>query len=316
VTAPPSADRAGPPSRPGGPAWLGAAGRRASAVIVTARPKQWPKNLLVLAAPLAAAAQGRDDGAGYALLAVAAFTAASCTVYFVNDVVDAGRDRQHPVKCRRPVAAGTLPAGQALAAGAAAGLAALAAGVIAGVPWLTVTVAAYLAVSFLYSLRLKHVPGLELACVASGFVLRALGGAAATSIRPSGWFLAVCGLGALMVAVAKRRGELARPGPDVTAHRPVLDWYRPRALVLAGRLIAAAVIACYSLWAITTATGARQAWHVASIVPLAVALARFDWLSGRRAARPVEDLIGADRVMAAAELAWLALFALGLPASG
>jgi decaprenyl-phosphate phosphoribosyltransferase len=315
VTAPRSAEGAAQAGPRGGAFWTSAAVRWASAVIVTARPRQWPKNLLVLAAPLAAAAQGRDDGAGYALVAVAAFTAASCAVYFVNDVADAGRDRRHPVKCRRPVAAGVLPAGQALAIGTAAAIAALTAGVAAGVPWLTVTVAAYLAVSFLYSVRLKHAPGLELICVASGFVLRALGGAAATSIRPSGWFLAVCGLGALMVAVAKRRGELARLGPGLTAHRPVLDWYRPRMLVIAGRLVAAGVIAAYTVWAVTTASGAREAWHVASIIPLAAALTRFDWVSGGRAGHPVEDLIGADWVMAATELAWLALFALGMQAA-
>jgi decaprenyl-phosphate phosphoribosyltransferase len=215
-----------------------------------------------------------------------------------------------------PVAAGALPASQAVVLGAAAAAAALAAGILAGVPWLTAIIAAYLALSVLYSLRLKHVPGVELALVASGFVLRALGGAAATRLPPSGWFLAVCGLGALLVAVAKRRGELARPGPGATAHRPVLRWYSRRALAAAGRVIAAAAVIAYALWATSTGDAARQAWHLASAVPLAIALARFDWLSGRRAGRPVEDLIATDPVMTAAELAWLALFVLAMQASG
>ena len=72
----------------------------------TARPRQWPKNLLVFAAPLAGASLGRADGLGYALVAAVAFCAASVAVYMVNDVVDADRDRRHPVKCKRPVAAG------------------------------------------------------------------------------------------------------------------------------------------------------------------------------------------------------------------
>jgi len=282
------------------------------AVIQTSRPRQWPKNLLVLAAPLAGASLGRDDGAVYALVAIVAFTAASSAVYFVNDVVDADRDRRHPVKRSRPVAAGTLPAAQALALAVVAAGLALASGFLIGAPWLSVAIATYLAVSFLYSLALKHVPLLELACVASGFVLRALGGAAATHVPPSGWFLTVISLGALMVAVAKRRGELSSLGPEAARHRPVMRWYSYRALCAVGRAIAAGIIVSYALWAVSSFGGWREAWHLVSVVPLAIALARFDWLSVHGPGRAVEDLIVTDRVMAGAEVAWLVTFALGL----
>ena len=289
-----------------------AVGRWIGAVIRTARPRQWPKNLLVLAAPIAGASLGRDDGAAYALVAVVAFTAASCAVYFVNDVIDAERDRQHPRKRLRPVASGALPAGQALALAGVAVLFALAAGAWIGEPLLTVTIAAYLVISFSYSLWLKHVPVVELACVASGFVLRALGGAAATHVRPSGWFLTVVSLGALVVAVNKRRGELAVLGPAAARHRPVMRWYRYGALSVLARVLAAAMVASYALWAIGDGDGWAHAWHLVSVLPLAVALLRFDWLAGQGTGRPVEDLLARDRPMAVAELAWLALFALGL----
>jgi decaprenyl-phosphate phosphoribosyltransferase len=303
----PAAPRARPPA-----GRLGVARRWLGAVIRTARPRQWPKNLLVLAAPLAGASLGRDDGLGYALVAVAAFTVASSAVYFVNDVADAERDRRHPVKCSRPVAAGTLPASQALAVAAVAICLAVGAGIWIGAPWLTVTISAYLALSFLYSVALKHVPGLELACVASGFVLRVLGGAAATHVPPSGWFLTVCSLGALMVAVAKRRGELVKLGAEAAWHRPVMRWYSYRVMSFLGRAVAAGIIGAYLLWAFTSGDGLRQAWHLVSVVPLAIALVRFDWLSVHRAGRPVEDLIIGDRIMAGAELGWLVTFALGL----
>ena len=289
-----------------------AVGRWIGAVIRTARPRQWPKNLLVLAAPIAGASLGRDDGAAYALVAVVAFTAASCAVYFVNDVIDAERDRQHPRKRLRPVASGALPAGQALALAGVAVLFALAAGAWIGEPLLTVTIAAYLVISFSYSLWLKHVPVVELACVASGFVLRALGGAAATHVRPSGWFLTVVSLGALVVAVNKRRGELAVLGPAAARHRPVMRWYRYGALSVLARVLAAAMVASYALWAVGNGDGWAHAWHLVSVLPLAVALVRFDWLAGQGTGRPVEDLLARDRPMAVAELAWLALFALGL----
>jgi decaprenyl-phosphate phosphoribosyltransferase len=292
-----------------------AVGRWIGAVIRTARPRQWPKNLLVLAAPIAGASLGRDDGAAYALVAVVAFTAASCAVYFVNDVIDAERDRQHPRKRLRPVASGALPAGQALALAGVAALFALAAGAWIGEPLLTVTIAAYLVISFSYSLWLKHVPVVELACVASGFVLRALGGAAATHVPPSGWFLTVVSLGALMVAVSKRRGELAALGAGAAGHRPVVRFYRYGALGVVSRLLTAAMVISYALWAVTSSTGDRQLWHLATIVPLALALARFDWLSGHAGGKAVEDLIIRDRLMAGAELAWLILFAAGLLAA-
>ena len=83
--------------------------RWAVAVLRTARPRQWPKNLLVFAAPLAGASLGRRDGLVYALVAAAAFGFASVAVYFVNDVADAERDRRHPRKRNRPVASGELP---------------------------------------------------------------------------------------------------------------------------------------------------------------------------------------------------------------
>ena len=289
-----------------------AVGRWIGAVVKTARPRQWPKNLLVLAAPIAGASFGRADGAAYALVAFVAFTAASCAVYFVNDVVDAERDRQHPRKRHRPVASGALPPRQALALAAVAVLFALAAGAWIGAPLLTLTIAAYLVISFSYSLALKHVPVVELACVASGFVLRALGGAAATRVPPSGWFLTVCSLGALVVAVNKRRGELAVLGPAAARHRPVMRWYRYGALSVLARVLAAAMVASYALWAVGNGDGWAHAWHLVSVLPLAVALVRFDWLAGQGTGRPVEDLLARDRPMAVAELAWLALFALGL----
>src|SRR5215469_15991270 len=89
------------------------------AALQAVRPRQWPKNLLVFAAPLAGATLGRDDGFGYALLAFVAFTAAASAVYVTNDILDVERDRKHPTKRRRPIASGRLPVSAAvvLAAG-------------------------------------------------------------------------------------------------------------------------------------------------------------------------------------------------------
>ena len=281
------------------------------AVLRTARPRQWPKNLLVFAAPLAGASLGRRDGLAYALVAAAAFGCASVAVYFINDVADAERDRRHPRKRFRPVAAGDLPKSHAIVIGAACAAAGLAAGVLISEPLLVAAVAGYISLSFLYSLVLKHIPVVELLFVASGFLLRVLGGAAATHVPPSAWFLLVCSLGAFGVAIAKRYTELTNLGPEAIRHRPAMRFYRPAALRRSQIAVGVLMIAAYLAWAAGEHPGAR-AWHLASAVPLAAALVRFAFLTGRRTTAPVEDLLMRDGPMLACELSWLALFVAGL----
>jgi decaprenyl-phosphate phosphoribosyltransferase len=288
--------------------WLGA-------VITETRPRQWPKNLLVFAAPLAAASLGRDDGLAYALVAMFAFACASAAVYFVNDVVDAERDRRHPVKRNRPIASGALPARHAVVLGVLAAAFAVAAGVVIREPRLVAAASGYLCLSFLYSFRLKHVAFVEMVLVASGFLLRVLGGAAATHVKPlSIWFLLVCSLGALGVAVAKRYTELTSLGAAAVRHRPVMRWYRPGMLRITQLLIGAGMLATYLIWAASETTAARG-WHLASALPLAAALFRFGVLTARRTVRPVEDLITRDPVMLCCEAVWLVLFCAGLYAA-
>ena len=254
---------------------------------------------------------GRPHGAVYALVAAAAFGFASVAVYFINDVVDAERDRRHPRKRYRPVAAGDLPKSHALVIGVICAVAGLSAGVIVWVPLLTAAVGAYLGISFRYSFVLKHLPVVELVFVASGFLLRVLGGAAATHVPPSAWFLVVCSLGALGVAIAKRYAELAGLGPAAIRHRPVLRYYRPAALLAAQCLVGIGMIAAYVAWAAGEHSDAKP-WHLISAIPLAAALVRFALLTTRHTAAPVEDLLTRNNLMLTCELTWLALFVTGL----
>ena len=286
-------------------------GRWLVAVVRTARPRQWPKNLLVFAAPLAGATLGRPNGLVYALVAAVAFGYASMAVYFINDVADAERDRSHPRKRFRPVAAGDLPKSHAVALGLVCAVIGLSAGLLIREPLLVAAVGGYLTLSFLYSWVLKHIPVVELIFVASGFLLRVLGGAAATHVPPSGWFLLVCSLGAFGVAIAKRYTELSGSVLEAIRHRPVMRWYRPEALRVSQLVVAALMIAAYLAWAAGERPGART-WHLLSALPLAAALIRFAVLTGRRSSAPVEDLLTRDALMLACEAAWLALFSAGL----
>lgn len=282
------------------------------AVLQTTRPRQWPKNLLVFAAPLAGHTLGRPYGFWYALTAAVAFVAASSAVYLVNDVVDVERDRNHPYKRSRPIAAGLLPVPHAIAVAACCVLAALGAGFAIGEPMLSVAIASYLIISFLYSARLKHLAVIELGCVASGFVLRVLAGSLATHVPPSGWFLLVCSLGALMVAIAKRFTELTVLGADAAKHRPAMRGYSGHALRIAQRVVSAVMVVSYVVWAANEPALRTRTWHLISSIALLAALARFDRLTARATSKPVEDLIARDPVMVGCEVAWLVLFALGL----
>ncbi|MCX4747007.1 decaprenyl-phosphate phosphoribosyltransferase [Kitasatospora sp. NBC_01287] len=278
------------------------------AMLRTARPRQWPKNLLVFAAPVAAADRGRIEGLGGALAAFAVFTLASCAVYFVNDVADAERDRQHPVKCARPVAGGELSERHALAVAVACVALAEAGALALASAGLAICVTGYLAMSFLYSATLKHLPVIELTMLASGFVLRAIGGAAAAEVAPSGWFVLVCSLGALLVALSKRYTELAGLGPAAAGHRPCLRRYTPAGLRLAQRAVSAAMIGAYLGWALLNGSDWAIDWHLVTVLPLAAALLRFDRLTGRATMARVEDLITRDGPMLGCELVWLVLF--------
>jgi decaprenyl-phosphate phosphoribosyltransferase len=285
--------------------------RLAFDVLALARPRQWPKNALVLAAPAAGGVLLRPEALQRSLLATAGFVAASTAVYALNDVLDAEADRRHPSKRLRPVAAGSLSPRAALGV---AGLSAVLSVVLASaLGWLTpVIVLAYLAISVAYALRLKHVPVLDVVVVATGFVLRALAGASAVRLHVSSWFLLVSLFGALFIVAAKRRAELRSLGPGART-RTALDAYagdwlsQVLVMSLTGTLIA------YASWAFQVAgrDTVRPVLAV-SVLPVLVALLRYLLLVDLGEGERPEQSLVADRVLLVCAVAWVALMAWGL----
>ena len=275
-------------------------------VLASLRPRQWIKNLLVLAAPAAA---GVLDARWPAVLAATAvFCAASSAVYLANDVADAEADRSHPVKSARPVASGAVPARVALGASVLLAAASLAAAALldAGAAWI---VAAYLAVHAAYSLGAKHVAVLDVMMVASGFVLRAAAGAAAADVPVSSWFIAVVAFAALAVAAGKRASELARAGG---AGRSVLRDYTPGFLAQVQTLGAGGALVAYVLWAFELSGSDGSLAIELSAVPFALALLRYLLLSAHGRTEAPEEAILSDRVLGAAGAAWVVLFVVGI----
>jgi 4-hydroxybenzoate polyprenyltransferase len=235
---------------------------RARAALAAMRPRQWSKNLLLFAGLLFAAKLG--DGTRWleALLAFAAYCAASSAAYLVNDVRDAEHDREHPVKRLRPVASGELPVRTALAVAAVLAVTAFAGAAVLGLGSVGF-LAAFHDLQGTYTAGLKHVVLIDVLAIAGLFVIRASAGAEAVDVRISPWLLICTGLLALFLALAKRRAELVLVGAAETPGRPVLEGYSLALVDQLVTVVAASTVIAYSLYTFT----ARDSKAMMATVP-------------------------------------------------
>lgn len=220
------------------------------AALVSLRPRQWTKNLLLFAGIIFAAKLHDAGRWAEAFTAVAAYCAASSASYLVNDVRDAPHDRDHPVKRYRPIARGELT--PRLAEALAALLLFAAVLLVASLGLASILfLCTFFALQAAYTLALKHIVLLDVMTIAGLFVVRAAAGAAAVEVRISPWLLLCTALLALFLALAKRRGELVLVGAESTPGRPVLEGY---SLALVDQLItivAASTVISYCLYTFT-----------------------------------------------------------------
>jgi len=280
---------------------------RIQAFTLALRPKQWVKNVLVFAAPGAAGLLGKPDILARAGLAFAAMCVISSATYLVNDIADAEADRAHPVRRRRPVAAGHLSLRAAVVG--AAGLFAIGIGLSLplGAHFLAVALA-YVAVTTAYSFGLKRVAVFDLVAVASCFVLRAIAGGAATHVAPSMWFLILTSSGALLVVVGKRQADLRSADAGSTASMYPAAYLRGVWVLAAGVAITA-----YCLWAFAEPHLVDGiAWSQVSIVPFAVALLRYAYVIELGDGGAPEEVFLHDRALQATVVAWILTYGAGV----
>ena len=287
-------------------------------IVRSVRPAQWPKNLLVYAAPAAAGLLGSYPAMKRTTVALVVFVAVSAAVYLVNDIQDVDADRAHPRKRSRPIASGLVPVGVARGTALLAVTFAVALCVATSTWALLGVVSVYVVLNLAYSMGLKHVPLVEMFILASGFVLRTLAGAVATSVPVSSWFLIVVSAGALHVAVSKRLGELLRTEETGTAGRAVLAGYTEPMLREIRTVAIGVALTAYLLWAFDQAAGAaRPAIYELSAVPFALALFRYSAAAQLDAdAETPEEILLRDRLFLLYATAWAALFGLGLLMGG
>ncbi|MDF1603130.1 decaprenyl-phosphate phosphoribosyltransferase [Nocardioides sp. YIM 152315] len=281
------------------------------ALLQTMRPRQWVKNVLVVAAPLAAGAAGDPAVLTSTLLAFVSFCLAASAIYLVNDCADVAADRLHPLKRKRPVASGALPVRRALLL--AAFLAVCALGVAALARWeLVLIVASYVAMMVLYSYWLKHEPVVDLLLVAGGFLMRAVAGGLASGLPISDWFLLVAGFGSLFVVAGKRYSELHTLGSEAGTRKSLVR-YTASYLRFSWGVAAAVTITGYCLWAFENSNmSSVLPWHKLSIVLFVAGILRYAVDVDAGTAAEPEDIVWRDRVLQGIGVGWVALVALGV----
>lgn len=281
----------------------------------TARPKQWIKNLLVVAAPAAAGQLFSRRALTELPLVFALFTACAAAVYLINDARDADADRAHPTKRRRPVAAKVVPVPVAYGVGCVLAVLAPALAVRLTAPSVAALLAAYLGMQLAYCVSLKHVLVVDLVVVTAGFVMRAMIGGLALGIPLSRWFLITTGFGALFMVSAKRYSESLQMAGQAGATRALLTEYTPGYLRFVWQLAAGVAVLGYCLWALEEG-GATQPgtlpWRQLSMVAFILAVLRYAVFADRGTAGEPEDVVLHDRALAVIGLSWVAMYALAV----
>ena len=225
-------------------------------LIISLRPDQWTKNLIVFAALIFAVKLLDPAALALASAAFLIFCVLSGCVYLINDVSDREADRQHPLKRLRPIASGALGAGTALAWAIGLSASALAAAYVLR-PLFAVVAAAYLALFVLYTHALKHVVILDVMSIAIGFVLRAVAGGLVIGVPVSDWLLACTILLALFLSLAKRRHEITVLADGASGHRRILEEYDPYLLDQMIAIVAAATLVVYIIYCASPETAER-----------------------------------------------------------
>jgi len=212
-------------------------------LIKTIRPHQWVKNLFVLAPIVFAKNVFHPDLLVRALTAVAVFCVLSGAVYTLNDIVDVEADRVHPTKRFRPIPSGRVPLNVARVFLAVLVVSALGAAGMLFKPAFGVVAASYFTLNVAYSLKLKKIPFLDVACIAAGFVLRVLGGGVAIDVRVSWYMFACTALLALFLGFGKRRHEISQE--QAGRQRKSLESYTAGGLNVALGITGALTVATY-----------------------------------------------------------------------
>ncbi len=241
------------PARPSTLADAPSATSRVRAFVESMRPAQWLKNAALLVAPTFAQRMLDPASIGPVAMGVASFCLLASATYLGNDLADRERDRLHPEKHTRPIASGVLPAGIAGVGAVGLATAGLALAVALG-PGFALAAIAYVVLQVAYTLVLKHVVIVDVFAIAAGFVLRVVAGAEAVVVPISNWLYLCTLLVSLLLALAKRRAELALLGADASRHRRILEEYSAPMLDQLITVLSSSTVVAYALYTVSPET--------------------------------------------------------------
>jgi decaprenyl-phosphate phosphoribosyltransferase len=283
-----------------------------SGVLRALRPKQWLKNVLVVAAPGAAGVLTETDVLVDVSLAFVAFCLVSSGTYLLNDSRDLESDRLHPRKRNRPIAAGIVPVGLAVALGVGLIVAGLGLAALIDLE-LLIVVAGYIVLTTSYTLWLKHVEVVDIVAIASGFIMRAVAGGAAADVPLSRWFIIVASFGSLFIVAGKRHGEHIDLDDERGNVRATLAGYSRDYLKYVWTMASGVTIAAYCLWAFEMAPHDSDVpLYELTIVPFVTFMLRYAQLLEAGHGEAPEDVVLGDRVLLALAAVWIALFGAGV----
>jgi 4-hydroxybenzoate polyprenyltransferase len=280
-------------------------GSRLPAAIQLLRPQQWTKNLVAFAGVIFGGRITQLDAILLDLVVVIAFTAASAATYVFNDLRDVELDRLHPDKRRRPLASGRVSTAFARRLGALLLIGALGVAVFLNTKTLACIVA-YLVINLLYSVSLKHVPLLDVTCIAVGYVLRVLAGVYVLNDMPTAWIVLCTFFLALFLGIAKRRSEFVRLESVDRAQRPVLRGYSLDLLDSLLNSSATMAVMCYALF---TATSGKNPSLIVTVPIVYYAIMHYKLLVLRRnRGEEPEQILLKDVTIQISIVLWLICF--------
>ena len=256
---------------------------RAASLLALARPHQWVKNGLVLAALIFSHRLFVAHDAFLAAVAFVAFCALSSFAYVLNDIADRETDRLHPEKRNRPLARGDLSVGEAMGFAVVLGAVAFILSVALGRAFFGIAIL-YVGLQFAYSLWAKQFVVVDVIAVSLGFVLRAFAGGIAIDAEVSPWLAFITFVLALLLVLGRRRHELIAMGDGAAAHRGALSHYSVRLIDQMVAIVAGATLVSYMIYTASAEVEAKLGTrHLYLTVPfVAFGILRYLYLIDER----------------------------------
>ena len=247
-------------------------------ILKTARPKQWTKNLLVFAAPIFAF-NFETTIIFQTFIALICFCLISSGIYFLNDVLDMEKDKLHPIKKYRPIAAGKIKKKSAIFISLLLISLSMILGLLSSLK-LFFILFGYTLIQFLYCVSLKNKPIIDIFCIASGFLFRSVSGGLNENLELSHWFILSVGLLSLFLAIEKRKAEVRYFLRSGNLTRNVLKEYSLPLLNKLENVVSTSSFLSYSLWASGPLLyGAKSSWMLITVPFVLYGIFRYQLLS-------------------------------------